>query len=232
MQSLVIVLPFGFPAGPPPDVIWRSAPDDFSLNCVEICLFQSDKPTVTLTSPDGQFCTICLNADHYADIQCGSTIIGGVHRWPDRRGWTKLRITLAPTAWRADGKPPAPFGDWKLQVSAKVDAQLWILRDDADRVAQQGAPLRPSVFFDPAYRERDTNGDYCLDDSTTGQLRRSGTASLLTTAQHQTRTRQMQRRRMTALSPLPTFGQRLIVPMDRLFDLPACAAAWSFHKLF
>ncbi len=169
-----------------PDIIWRIAPDDFSTNCVEFCLYKSDKPTVTLTSPDGKSCTICLNADQYTDILCGTTIIGGVHRWPDRRGWTKLRIALAPTAWRPNCPAPAPFGDWKLGVVADVDAQLWILRDDADRVAQQGSPHRPSVFFDPAYRERDTNGSYCLDDSTTGKLRRSGTASVLTTAQHQT----------------------------------------------
>lgn len=173
-------------AGPPPSIIWRIAPDDFSPNCVEICLYQSNIPAVTLTSPDGQSATFSLDSNDYADIICGQDIIGGVHRWPDLYGWTKLRITLAPTAWRPGCPAPAPFGDWKLHVSAKVDAQLWILRDDTNHVAQQGAPHRPSVFFDPEYRERNDNGDYCLDDSTSGKLRRSGTASLLTSAQHQT----------------------------------------------
>jgi len=167
-----------------PSVTWRVAPDDYSPNTVEICVQTRSDPGLEVVAPDGSSAQVTLQAGGFAPLIREGVMIGGVHRLPDRGGWAKLRLTLAATVWRHPGPQPAPFGDWTLRVAADAEAELWILRDDRDVVADATTPHRPSVFVDPAYLREDAQGAPVIDDSGGGFVRRAGTASVLTTARH------------------------------------------------
>lgn len=167
-----------------PSVIWRIAPDDFSPNTIEFCLTATADPTVVLAAPNGSTISVSLQAGQFATLRYGGRRIGGLHRLPDRAGAIKLRLSLASTGWRPSGRIPVPFGDWRIAVRAAVASDLWILRDDEDRQRDRFAPRRPSRFYDSLYQTHDQYGDWQRDDSAGSVVRRSGTASVMTTAHH------------------------------------------------
>lgn len=176
-------LPAATAAMTTPEIIWRLAPDDFSPSTVEICLRTASTPRLRLTAPSGKTVYANLPTATFTGLRLGGNLIAGLHRLPDRGGWIKLRLSIQPTAWTITGRTPAPFGDWRIGIEAPVPADLWILRDDRDRVQDRAKPHRPSVFFDPAYQIYDPVGAFVLDDKLAGPQRRAGTASVLTTAQ-------------------------------------------------
>jgi hypothetical protein len=176
------VLPAAHRDIPAPSVIWRVPPGDFSGNTILICLADGEDPEIALAAPGGASDRIKLSPGQFAPLHLDGSVVGGLHCLPGAGGSRRLRLSLAGTGWNATGPRPAASGDWHLSIRADSDANLWILRDDRSRIADRDRPARPSLFADPAYRELDTNGAYILTDAATGTLRRSGTASVLTTA--------------------------------------------------
>ncbi len=174
-------LPATAPRKRAPSVIWRLPPDDYSGNTVEICVPSSDGAEIALTSPDGQIAKASLAAASFAPLYLHGSFIGGLHRLPDRDGTAKFRLTLAGTGWSSGGQRPAPYGDWRLAVRARSAVGLWILRDDRSLPADRSRPHRPSVFAGPDYVETDAYGAPVMDDTGVGPVRRSGTASVLST---------------------------------------------------
>ena len=143
--------------------------------------------SVTLWSPDGDkieiphFISYPKPTDSpqswtFLKIMSGSTVIGGIHNLPNQSN-TKLRLSLARTATKPRDTAPAPAGDWRIEVNSDSPVNLWILRDDRDETGRI-----PSVFSHPNYRERLPDGRYGSDGTNTGNIRRSGTASVYTTA--------------------------------------------------
>lgn len=177
-------LPALTPGATRPSVTWRVAPDDHSPNTLEICVQTANAPEMELVAPDGTVARATLAPGGFARLMRGGVVIGGLQRLQDRAGWAKLRLSLARTAWRAQGPAPAPFGDWTIRIAADAEAELWALRDDRDVVADAATPHRPSILVDPGYRMTDATGAPVLDDRKAGVVRREGTASVLTTSGH------------------------------------------------
>jgi hypothetical protein len=180
-------LPANMNGLPAPSIIWHLPPDDFSANSVEIFVDAPDIPEVQLKAPDGRLATLTVAPGDLAVVELDGIVIGAVQHSPlpvplIPGSKTKIRLSLSATAWQQPGQRPTPFGDWILSVAAQSPVDLWILRDDTSRDFAPSRPNRPSFFKDAAYRERSLIGDYGLDDTDTGALRRSGTASILTTA--------------------------------------------------
>ncbi len=164
-----------------PSVFWHVPPDDFSVNTVEICVDAPENPTLVLTAPYGETAEITLAQGQIASLLMNGAEIGGVHNIPSFGSKTKLRLSLAATAWQSPSVRPPPYGNWRIGIKAQSDADLWILRDDTTRDETKARPNRASFFADHLYEERDRLGNYGLDDTSTGMLRRSGTASIMTT---------------------------------------------------
>lgn len=159
-------------------VTWTLANEDRSPNTVEICVEAGAWDEFALTAPDGSALVLSpahLMPGHFAEIRLDDTVIGGIHNLPSGEN-AKLRLSLAPTAWKPGEPRPAPAGDWKIGVRASSAVNLWILRDDRDATGRI-----PSMFSHPDYRERRSDGSWIMDDTMTGNLRRLGTASVYTT---------------------------------------------------
>jgi hypothetical protein len=165
-----------------PSVQWHLPPDDFSPNCLEICLTSGAAPKLTLTAPDGRQAEATPGPGTLSLIRSGDTIIGALHRLPDRAGVAKLRLALARTGWTRADTLPAPAGNWRIAIAADRVADFWVLRDDTDAIQDQSRPHRRSYLVDDRYRMQDMSGAYLMTDPAEGVLRRSGTASVLTTA--------------------------------------------------
>lgn len=174
-------LPATGPRKKAPSVIWRLPPDDFSGNTVEICVPSPDGAEITLTTPDGQTATASLPPATFAPLHLHGSFVGGLHRLPDSDGKAKYRLTLAGTGWYPGGQRPAPYGDWRLAVRASATVGLWILRDDRSLPFDRSRPHRPSVFAGPDYAPTDALGAPVIADTGPGPVRRSGTASVLST---------------------------------------------------
>lgn len=174
-------LPAGTPREKAPSVIWRLPPDDFSGNTVEICVPSPDGADIALTTPDGQTARASLSPASFAPLYLHGSFIGGLHRLPDRDGAAKFRLSLAGTGWYSGGQRPAPYGDWQLAVRASSPVNLWILRDDRSLPVDRSRPHRPSVFAAPCYVQTDPNGAPVMADTGPCPVRRSGTASVLST---------------------------------------------------
>lgn len=171
-----------------PFITWSLAPNDNSPNTVEICVEHGEWKQITLQGPGTSLLTIDnavpsndkpfrLQAEHFASIILEGEIIGGIHHLPTNNGKAKLRLSLAHTKYRPGGKTPVPAGDWTIGVRAGSAVNLWILRDDRDDTGRT-----PSMFSDPAYRERNSDGTYVVNDIDGSKIRRAGTASIYTTA--------------------------------------------------
>ncbi len=167
---------------PSPSIAWHLPPDDFSPNCVEICLTSGTPAEIAITTPDGQTEAIRPGEGTIAQLELRGGLIGAVHRPHDHDGCTKIRLALARTGWAEAGAVPAPYGNWTIGVRADRPARLWVLRDDRDTVYDRSRPHRRSYLVDPQYRERGPYGAYVMTDPAAGPMRRSGTASVLSTA--------------------------------------------------
>ncbi len=167
-------------------VTWHLPPDDFSPNTIEIIVenvaLDPDRPLVEITKPNGRAVQAWLLPNQTARLTLGTTIIGVLKRAANIGGNARYRISLTPTGWLKGNLRPAPFGDWKVSIATTQPAMLWVLRDERDMASDMALPNRGSYFTDPKYRERDANGDFHRDDRPPNSVRRSGTASVMTTA--------------------------------------------------
>lgn len=170
-------------------VTWQIPPDDGSPNAVDILLEwdgYGPEPALSLAAPGMAQMPILMPPGAALPILSpDNQVLGRVVRRSDIAGYQRYRIGLRRTGHNLASTLCAPFGAWTISVKSQASAWLWILRDDTDRYSARG-PIRASEFDDPDYRERNPLGDFILDDLSIGHLRRSGTASILTTASYVT----------------------------------------------
>jgi hypothetical protein len=166
-------------------IAWHIPPDDFSPNTAEILVdwrLNDAEPIVTLAPPGMAPIRIDDLAGAAPVITAADgTAVGRVVRRIEAGGKKRFRISLFPTGRRTMASNCAPFGEWTISVASLGEARLWILRDDTERYAATD-PVAQSYFDDPDFRERNEVGDFILDDTQSGRLVRSGSASVLTTA--------------------------------------------------
>lgn len=167
-------------------VTWHLPPDDFSSNTIEIIVenvaLDPNRPLIEIAMMNGRRVQAALLPNQTARLKLGTTVIGILVRAADIGGNARYRISLTPTGWLKGNRRPAPFGDWTVSIATTQPATLWVLRDERDMAADMALPSRRSYFTDSDYRERDANGDFYRDDRPASALRRSGTASVMTTA--------------------------------------------------
>ncbi len=166
-------------------VIWRVPPDDFSQNTIEIhaaSTGQNAKQTVRITAPTRQTAVILLKQGQGVFIRRGPATIGILMRFMDTGSGPRLRMVLAPTAWRAMPARPCFAGDWTLSFHHSDDVRIWVLRDDRDWSLDKAFPRRASNLFDQDYRVKDANGAFLRTDDPASAVVRMGTASVLATA--------------------------------------------------
>lgn len=164
----------------PAEVVWRIAPDDFSPNALEIILSKG-VGGLWLAPPGQEAIPLALEEGGIALVRRGADVIGAVLRRPDPAGRMLLRLTLGGTGYRRAGAAVAVAGDWRIGLAGEGTADLYILRDDRDRVADGAYPHRGSVFASPSYAETGTEGSPLMDDRLDEVIRRAGTASVLAT---------------------------------------------------
>jgi hypothetical protein len=199
-RSVALVLPAGnhlqdqccaqlqptWPEAAAKKVNWHLPPDDFSANTIEMIVENTAlgpiRPKITVTLPNGKQASAELLQNKIATLKLGPHMIGQLVRAANFDGRARYRLVIEPTGWLEQNRRPAPFGDWSISIDTNQLAMLWVLRDERDTVADMATPRRTSFFTDPGYVERDASGAYLLTDPQTGPLRRSGTASVLTTA--------------------------------------------------
>ena len=165
-------------------VIWRIPPDDFSSNaaeCVVAAAGQNSTQTVRITAPTGESAVILVKEAQGVLISRRGVIVGALLRYLDTFYGPRLRLVLAPTAWRAGVSQPCPAGNWGLSFHHRDDVRIWILRDDRDRAFDKAQPHRASDLYDPSYRVHDEHGAYIQVDDPACAVVRAGTASLLAT---------------------------------------------------
>ncbi len=199
-RSVALVLPAGnhlqdqccaqlepnWPEAAAKTLTWHLPPDDFSPNTIEMIVenvaLGPIRPKITLTLPNGRQASAELLPNKIATLKIGPHTIGQLIRAANLDGKARYRLVIEPTGWLKPNRRPAPFGDWSISIDTNQLATLWVLRDERDMVADMATPRRTSFFTDPEYFENDASGAYILTDPQTGPLRRSGTASVLTTA--------------------------------------------------
>ena len=167
-------------------VIWSVPPDDFSDNTAEFDVLTGNpvlRQMVRITAPTGQTAVVLLRESRRVWIRRNGVIIGGIVRYKDTPTGPRLRMTLAPTGWHPDTERPCYSGDWTLSFHHADEVRIWVLRDDRDWPLDKAMPRRVSYLFDQNYRARDLHDAYRLTDDPNSAVVRSGTASLLATAQ-------------------------------------------------
>jgi hypothetical protein len=174
------------PDGLDAPVVWRIPPDDFSPSAVDIVLDGAPAGGAArdlyLTTPEGTPLGVSLRPGDLALIRRGDLVVGALLRRQDTATSARMRLVLAGTGRDGSARPRPPAGDWQIGVRAGERARLYALRDDRDRVADQGRPHRSAVLVDRAYRDSDRAGAPVMGDDGAGQVVRAGTASVLTTA--------------------------------------------------
>jgi hypothetical protein len=175
-------------AGDPDQMLrWHLPPDDFSQNAVEISIRPAGPPSafqrVRIVPPMGPPIVAMLKEREAIPIKRGNDLVGLLIRFRDTGGGARLRLVLAPTGWGGRHPRPAPAGDWRLAFGAQDAARVWVLRDDRDRVLDGPLPRRMSRLLDDRYRDEDAAGRPPLTDDPGSLVVRSGTASLLASAQ-------------------------------------------------
>ena len=170
-------------------VYWELPPDDFSENTAEFIVTPPQSAnvafhqTVRLKLPNRRPYVIVIKENQRVFIVQFGQVIGVLVRYIDEGSTRRLRLTLGQTGWQSPGQIPCPSGKVQMSFDAKDDVALWNLRDDRDPMFDHAMPRRPSAFFDLAYRERDGLGNFILDDSAGSSVVRSGTVSVLATAE-------------------------------------------------
>ncbi len=167
---------------PQRSVIWRAPPDDFSPNGVELVRAGlGGTVDLRITPPGEPAIAISLAEGDVALLLRGDFPIGALVRRADTATSARVRFALIGTAWDRAGAPPAPAGDWRIAEPGTQAVDLYALRDDRDLAGDRGRPRWPATFADVRYRETDAFGVPLLEDDSAGVVRRTGTASLLTT---------------------------------------------------
>lgn len=165
---------------------WHLPPDDFSPNTVEIIVenvgLDPNRPRVEITMMNGRAVQAELLQNQVAQLKLGTVVIGILARAADIGSNARYRISMSPTGWIKGNQRPAPFGDWAVSIATTQPASLWVLRDERDMASDMARPNRGSYFTDPNYRVRDASGDFVRDDKVASAVRRSGTASVMSTA--------------------------------------------------
>lgn len=168
------------------EVNWQLPPDDFSPNTVEIIVenvgLDPNIPRVEITMMNGRTVQAKLLQNQTARLKLGTVVIGILGRAADTGVNARYRISISPTGWIKGTQRPAPFGDWTVSIATTQPATLWVLRDERDVASDMARPNRGSYFTHPNYRERDVDGDFFWDDKLASAVRRSGTASVMSTA--------------------------------------------------
>lgn len=180
---------FAPPTGPGANALpltWHLPPDAFSPNTLEIIVenvgLDPNRPRVEVSMMNGRTVQAELLQNQTARLRLGTVVIGILARAADTGGNARYRISMSPTGWKNGNLRPAPFGDWAVSIATTQPATLWVLRDERDMASDMALPNRGSYFTDPNYRERGENGDFFRDDKVASAVRRSGTASVMTTA--------------------------------------------------
>jgi hypothetical protein len=168
-------------------LVWRTAPDDFSPNVVQMVVEHAGgaapPPVVTLTPPGGAPEAIPLQPGLHRPLTVDGHVVGSVQCTVDTPTRAQLRVALMGSGWGDASAVPAPAGDWQIAVQGHTVAHVHVLRDDRDRSADRARPRSPSSLHDAAYRETDLTGAHLLNDPGGEELvLRAWTASVLTTA--------------------------------------------------
>lgn len=153
-----------------PEVCWGVPPGDPTPNVVEICTDHRSLPFRLSTR--GASIDVNMLPGQYARLYYRGDLIGVLHARTLPVLGMSLRIHLLPNA---------PAGAWRIAMRDKVDADLWVLRDDADRSLSHVEAQQSRFFFDPEYRDEDANGTPIMKGGP-GTIQRAGSASILATA--------------------------------------------------
>ncbi len=166
---------------PPSRVFWDLAPDDFSVNQIEIFGPAGQSVALQIAAPGQALADVTMPAaQSIRTILRDGRAIGYLLRHADAAGWSRTRLVLWPAAPRPGGGA-APFGRWTLATRGSANLDAWVLRDDRNPVADRFRPRRPSVLWDPWYQRRGPTGAPPLTDDAPSAVRRSGTLSVLAT---------------------------------------------------
>ncbi len=172
------------PAVPQPtrSVIWRVPPDDFSPNGIELVRAGVGGTVDLRITPPGEApIDISLQEGDFGLLMRGNRTIGALIRRADTATSAAVRFAVIGTGWDRADAHPAPVGDWQIAEVGESAVDLYALRDDRDVAGDKGRPRWPASFADVGYRDTDAFGVPLLQDDAASVVRRTGTASLLTT---------------------------------------------------
>jgi hypothetical protein len=167
---------------------WFLEPFDRSANTLDL-FYRGAPPLLTLTAPDGRTAAHPFAYAPLATLSDGDAVVGAAwNRAAETAdGWSRIRLTLGPTAAAEPKADVAQSGGWSIRLRAPgspvKDLNAWILRDDWPGRGARAQNHLQSRFVDPAYVAAGPFGIAPPDDSAGKSLiRRAGTASVLTTA--------------------------------------------------
>lgn len=186
------------------ELTWFIEPHDYSTNSIELCVGCDDEFLMTLTNPDGKSAEVVLHSNEFSTLTFFGKVIGAVSCRKIRNNQFQMRLSIAPTASRCHGDVPAPSGRWKIKLHALKhdlhDPQFWVLRDDAAAYLSSPLAKRQSYFMDKDYRHHDVSGNALMGDDAGAKVKRSGSASIMATCQHD---------RMISVAALQKMGQNI-----------------------
>ena len=165
---------------------WFLPPDDHSPNTVEFTWQGGGSHVLEIDGPPGR-AVVTLDHKQVALLREGGRVIGAAWCRDQGNGWTRLRISLGPTASDLASGLRLACGDWTLRVkpgAAITDLGAWILRDDRMRLDRKSPPARQSRFRDTGYRRKDANGYVQKTDDPGSLVKRVGSISVLAAAQN------------------------------------------------